>query len=95
MANWITHTILARELGIDEKGFVVGNVAPDCNQENEDWSSFTPPRDVTHWMRGRRKLSADYQSFFDAHITGRQFSLGTCKAESPCHDNGFTVMTGG
>lgn len=79
MANWITHTILAsrlltRGLNIDEKGFIVGNIAPDCNQENEDWTSFTPPRELTHWMTGGNKLSADYQAFFDAHITDRQFS---------------------
>lgn len=78
MANWITHTILAnrllaRGLNIDEKGFIVGNIAPDCNQENEDWSIFTPPRDVTHWMTGGSKSSADYQAFFNAHIAGRQF----------------------
>ena len=78
MANWITHTILAdrllaRGLDLDEKGFVVGNIAPDCNQENEDWTIFTPPRDVTHWMSGESKLSADYHAFFDAHIAGRQF----------------------
>lgn len=79
MANWITHTILAERLlaqglDIDETGFVVGNVAPDCNQESEDWTSFTPPREVTHWMTGGSKLSADHQAFFDAHIAGRQFS---------------------
>ena len=79
MANWITHTILAERLlahgfQIDANGFVVGNVAPDCNQENEDWSAFTPPREVTHWMLGSSKLSVDYQAFFDTHIAGRQFS---------------------
>lgn len=79
MANWITHTILAQRLlaqglSLDETGFVVGNIAPDCNQENEDWTSFTPPRELTHWMTSGNKLSADHQAFFDAHITGRQFS---------------------
>ena len=66
MANWITHTILAERLlaqglDLDETGFVVGNIAPDCNQENEDWTIFTPPRDITHWMTGESKLSADHQ----------------------------------
>ena len=64
MANWITHTILAerllaRGLDIDDRGFVVGNIAPDCNQENEDWSAFTPPREITHWMLGRNALFRD------------------------------------
>lgn len=28
----------------------MGNIAPDCNEENEGWGAFAPPREVTHWM---------------------------------------------
>lgn len=43
MAGWKTHTIIAEELlkmGLapDARGFCVGNIAPDCNVENADWS---------------------------------------------------------
>lgn len=40
---------------MDRRGFCVGNIAPDCNVENEDWTEFTPSREVTHWMSAERK----------------------------------------
>lgn len=74
MANWITHTILAdrllaRGLPLDEKAFCIGSIAPDCNVENTDWSSFTPTRETTHWMTGNSKSSADFNGFWENHIT--------------------------
>lgn len=79
MANWITHMMIVDRLldmgiDVDIRGFAVGNVAPDCNVENADWSEFTPPREVTHWMRGRYKDSADYEGFYDKYIRGRAFA---------------------
>ena len=29
-----------------------GTTPRRCNVENEDWSAFTPSREVTHWMQG-------------------------------------------
>lgn len=79
MANWITHTLLADELlrqglPLDEKGFVIGSIAPDCNLENADWTSFTPPREVTHWMTGSNKQTADFEGFYQTHLAGRHFT---------------------
>lgn len=79
MATWITHMIIVDNLfkkgiNLDEKGFSVGNIAPDCNVENEDWSEFTPPREVTHWMNGKSKLTADYEGFFNEYIKDKEFS---------------------
>lgn len=79
MATWITHMIIVDNLfkkgiDLDEKGFAVGNIAPDCNVENEDWSEFTPPREVTHWMNGKSKLTADYEGFFDEYIKDKEFN---------------------
>ena len=76
MANWITHTLVADELlrcfpALDRRAFVVGNIAPDCNVENADWSSFTPPREVTHFMLGEKKTSADLDGFRTRHIASR------------------------
>ena len=56
MATWITHLMIAdgvleRIPNLDRHGFCVGNIAPDCNVENEDWTAFTPSREVTHWMQ--------------------------------------------
>ena len=73
MASWVIHTMVAEKLlkmipGLDVRGFVVGNIAPDCNVENEDWTQFTPPRDVTHWMSGISKATADYESFYEKYV---------------------------
>lgn len=78
MAAWITHMIIVDNLfkkgiNLDEKGFTVGNIAPDCNVENDDWSEFTPPREVTHWMNGKSKLTVDYEGFFDEYIKDKEF----------------------
>lgn len=79
MANWITHSILADHLlefvpGLDARGFAVGNIGPDRNIENETWTAFTPPREVTHFMRGQKKTTADTEAFFARYIAGRRFS---------------------
>lgn len=79
MANWITHMMIVDRLldmglDMDARGFAIGNVAPDCNVENADWSDFTPPRAVTHWMTGKYKDSADYEGFYEKYIRGREFS---------------------
>lgn len=54
MATWITHLMVADSVlqklpWLDRRGFCVGNIAPDCNVENEDWTAFTPSREITHW----------------------------------------------
>lgn len=79
MATWITHMRIADDLldgrlALDPRGFYVGNIAPDCNIENADWSAFTPPREVTHWMSGKSKLTADYEKFYQHHIQDRQIA---------------------
>lgn len=73
MAMWITHSIIAdkvlnKGLSLDRKGFVIGNIAPDCNIESEDWTSFVPPKEVTHFMSTDKKLSVDYERFYDEYI---------------------------
>lgn len=79
MANWITHTIIADDLlrrlpALDARGFCIGSIAPDCNIENADWTAFTPPREITHFMRGKSKLTADYESFWADYAEGRQIT---------------------
>ncbi|MBQ7983445.1 MAG: zinc dependent phospholipase C family protein [Clostridia bacterium] len=69
MANWPTHTIIAdlllqRGLPLCKTPFVIGNIAPDCNIENEDWTAYEPPREMTHFMTGESKLTADAEAFF-------------------------------
>lgn len=73
MASWVTHLMIADAVlkqfpELDRRGFCVGNIAPDCNVENEDWTAFTPSREVTHWMSGERKAAADCDAFCEAYI---------------------------
>lgn len=77
MATWITHLriadgVLERIPSLDRHGFCVGNIAPDCNVENEDWTSFTPSREITHWMQGERKEASDCDAFCDEYILKRK-----------------------
>ena len=85
MANWISHLIIVDKLygmglDLDERGFAVGNIAPDCNVENEDWTQFTPSREITHWMNGKSKLTADYDGFYGQCIKGKAFRSNEHKA---------------
>lgn len=77
MATWVSHLMIADSVlnrfpQLDRHGFCVGNIAPDCNVENADWSDFTPSREVTHWMSGERKKASDCDRFYKAYIADRQ-----------------------
>ena len=77
MASWVTHLMIAdgvskRLPSLDRRGFCVGNIAPDCNVENEDWTEFSPSRKVTHWIQGERKKAADCDAFCEEYIMKRR-----------------------
>ena len=77
MATWVTHLMIADSVlkhfpSFDRRGVCVGNIAPDCNVENEDWSAFTPSREVTHWMQGERKKASDCDAFYEQYIEKRR-----------------------
>ena len=69
----VADRLLERMPWLDRRGFCVGNVAPDCNVENEDWTTFVPPREETHWMSSERKGAADCERFWRAMVEGRRF----------------------
>ncbi len=80
MATWITHLMIADRVlerlpSLDRRGFCVGNIAPDCNLENEDFTSFTPSREVTHWMQGERKRPSDCDAFCEEYILNRKGAI--------------------
>ena len=82
MATWVTHLMIADSVlqyfpSFDRRGFCVGNIAPDCNVENEDWTAFTPSREVTHWMQGARKKASDCDAFYDEYIAKRRDRIQT------------------
>lgn len=76
MATWITHLMVADSVlqklpWLDRRGFCVGNIAPDCNVENEDWTAFTPSREITHWMGGDRKTGSDADRYLNEYVLKR------------------------
>ena len=82
MATWVTHLMIADSVlkhfpMLDKHGFCVGNIAPDCNVENEDWTAFTPSREVTHWMQGQRKKASDCDAFYEEYIAKRKDRIGS------------------
>lgn len=83
MATWVTHLMIADQImkkakGLDRRGFCVGNIAPDCNVENEDWTSFLPSRETTHWMKGDGKSVSDGDLFYEEYMQKRE---GEIKSE--------------
>lgn len=84
MATWVTHLIIADHVmkqypELDKQGFFVGNIAPDCNVENENWTSFIPPREITHWMKGEKKVISDCDSFCKEYIHMRKDTITSKK----------------
>ena len=79
MAAWVTHLMIADEVlkavdRLDRRSFCVGNIAPDCNIESADWKTFTPSREVTHWIKGKRKSFDDCEDFRRKMIVPRTSS---------------------
>ena len=77
MATWVSHLMIADRVleaipELDRQAFCVGNIAPDCNVENEDWTQFVPSREITHWMSKERKVASDCERFFNEYIARRK-----------------------
>ncbi len=77
MSTWVTHMMVADRVvqqipTLIRHEFFVGNIAPDCNVENEDWTSFTPSREVTHWMQGTKKVMEDCERFLQKYVEKRE-----------------------
>ena len=84
MASWVTHLMIADRVlesipWLCRHEFCVGNIAPDCNVENEDWTQFTPSREVTHWMSADRKKASDCERFYQEYIVNRRDKITTDK----------------
>lgn len=87
MATWVTHLMIADRVleivpKLDRRGFCVGNIAPDCNVENEDWTAFVPSREITHWMSGERKASSDCERFYQEYIYNRKHEINSEEEKS-------------
>lgn len=54
MASWMVHLRIADRLldelpDVSAGHFIMGNIAPDSGEPNEDWSVFTPNKAVSHY----------------------------------------------
>jgi len=82
MATWVTHLMIADRVlkivpELDRHSFCVGNIAPDCNVENEDWTQFIPSRETTHWMSADRKIATDCDRFYEEYLERRKSEIDT------------------
>lgn len=80
MPTWVTHMMIADKVleeqpQLDRRGFCVGNIAPDCNIQNEDWTIYTPSREKTHWMQSGRKAISDADAFCKEYIVKRRAEI--------------------
>ena len=83
MAEWVSHLMVADKVleslpWLKRHEFCVGNIAPDCNIPNEDWTAFSPSREITHWMQDGKKKADDSTRFYEEYIVKR---IGTIKKE--------------
>ena len=79
MATWGAHIRIAEQLlqrddSLDPVHFLVGNVGPDCGVPNEDWSAFSPPKPVSHWMDEQGQIEPE--RFREAYL---QYECDDCK----------------
>lgn len=78
MASWMVHLRLADKLlaqsdNLDERAFVMGNIAPDSGVPNEDWTQFRPPKTLSHFKTKRSDntyidIEAFCAKYFNADI---------------------------
>lgn len=74
MATWIAHLRVAEAIKQlwpieDYTAFLVGNLGPDCGEPNEDWTSFDPPSEISHWSKTYKKSTIDPEAFYQAYLS--------------------------
>ncbi|MCH4886275.1 hypothetical protein EZV73_01780 [Acidaminobacter sp. JC074] len=86
MATWMTHLRIAENLledfDLPVETFLVGNIAPDSGVPNEDWSVFTPSKDISHWkcdkdLNRSMKMKINPDAFWTSHLEGEKFEILT------------------
>ena len=77
----IADKLLDKLPGLAPVEFIVGNIAPDSGVPNEDWSKFTPSKDVSHFKTDGKQFdaSAFARKYFTAEqqaaYTNQQYSF--------------------
>ena len=74
MGTWICHLRVAEKLleslpDLERAAFAFGNLAPDSGVPNHDWTTFDPPKEVTHFLhRGEGENKIRDLEFYRAHL---------------------------
>ena len=82
MATWIAHMRIAahfmkKHQALNNTEFLVGNIGPDCGVPNDDWSAFTPDKNVTHWHNGGEDVdAADFKDRYLSELSPNPFYIG-------------------
>ena len=93
MATWGAHFRIAENIlkeysKINRGLFTIGNIAPDCGIPNEDWSSFTPPKEISHFSLSKMnnfleskldKFILNDIEFFSKYL--KDINLGSLKSD--------------
>lgn len=85
MASWMVHLRIADELltrikGLNEETFILGNIAPDSGVPNKDWSSFTPPGNVTHYRdNDKDKTHINIDKYVSEYLTKEKIESYTVR----------------
>ena len=78
MASWMVHLRIADRFldifDVNETEFVMGNIAPDSGIPNDDWSVYTPDKELSHFKTrgddGHRHINAELfiEKYFRSNI---------------------------
>jgi hypothetical protein len=76
----IADELLTRIKGLNEETFILGNIAPDSGVPNEDWSSFTPPGNVTHYRdNDKDKTHINIDKYVSEYLTKEKIESYTVR----------------
>ncbi|MFR4351342.1 MAG: hypothetical protein ACLT3H_06675 [Roseburia sp.] len=76
MATWIAHLRVAEKVleyypNMEHTAFLVGNIAPDSGVPSEDWSTYTPDKNTSHFQERGVILP---ERFLQKYMTKGQWS---------------------
>ncbi len=76
MASWMVHLRVAEKLlelmeDVEEKEFIMGNIAPDSGVPTADWKAYVPPSQVSHFKTYTENGTAeiDIDSYLRQYFT--------------------------
>ena len=89
MASWMVHfritdLILEQLPELEPVAFVFGNIAPDSGVPNEDWSVFTPSKNISHfWVTGDDgETDISLESYLSSYLREEQLARYTSVEKS-------------